>query len=66
MVTSIGGSGDTLDRLHRIHCPVLILAGEDDGVSPPRYSQQLQEHIPQAELAILSGVGHAPPLEDPV
>ncbi len=56
---------DALDRLPQIACPVLILGGEDDGVCPPRYSRQLQECILHAELALLPGVGHAAPIEDP-
>jgi pimeloyl-ACP methyl ester carboxylesterase len=55
---------DALDRLHLIRCPVLVLVGEDDSVAPPRYARQIQEHIPHAQLAILPGVGHAPPIED--
>jgi pimeloyl-ACP methyl ester carboxylesterase len=57
-------SHDAAARLHRIACPVLVLAGEDDSVAPVRYSGQIQELIPQARLVILRGVGHAPPLED--
>jgi len=57
---------DALERLQRIGCPVLIVSGEDDGVSPPRYARQLHERIPQSELVLLSGVGHAPPIENPV
>jgi 3-oxoadipate enol-lactonase len=56
---------DALDRLGGIRCPVLILAGEDDGVSPARYSHQMKERLPQAELVALPGVGHAAPIENP-
>ncbi|HWG42979.1 MAG TPA: alpha/beta hydrolase [Gemmataceae bacterium] len=55
---------DAESRLHDITCPVLVIAGEDDGVAPIRYSQQLHGQIPQAQLAVLHGVGHAPPIED--
>jgi pimeloyl-ACP methyl ester carboxylesterase len=55
---------DAAAPLHRIACPVLVMAGEDDSVAPVRYSRQLQELIPQARLIVLRGVGHAPPLED--
>ncbi len=56
---------DTRDRLHRIRCPVLLAVGEDDGVAPPRYTRRLQEYLPQARLAVLPGVGHGPPFENP-
>jgi pimeloyl-ACP methyl ester carboxylesterase len=55
---------DARERLHDIHCPVLILAGEDDCVAPVRYSRQLKDLIAHAQLLILPGVGHAPPIED--
>jgi pimeloyl-ACP methyl ester carboxylesterase len=55
---------DALDRLGQISCPVLILAGEDDSVAPPRFARQLHERLPRADLLILPGVGHAPPIED--
>jgi pimeloyl-ACP methyl ester carboxylesterase len=61
---AIGGH-DALNRLPGIGCPVLLLAGADDSVAPPRYSQQLQGTIPHAKLTIVPCVGHAPPLDNP-
>jgi 3-oxoadipate enol-lactonase len=59
------GRHDARASLRGLACPVLVIVGEDDGVAPLRYSRQLQELIPQAQLVVLRGVGHAPPLEDP-
>jgi pimeloyl-ACP methyl ester carboxylesterase len=56
---------DALDRLAAVRCPALVIVGEDDCVSPPRYARQLHERLPHAELVVLPGVGHAPPIEDP-
>lgn len=56
---------DTLDRLREIVCPVLVAVGEDDQVIPPRYSRRLAEHLCEARLVVLPGLGHAPPIEDP-
>jgi pimeloyl-ACP methyl ester carboxylesterase len=56
---------DALDRLGQIRCSVLLVAGEDDCVAPPRYARQMQKRMPHARYALLAGVGHAPPLEDP-
>jgi pimeloyl-ACP methyl ester carboxylesterase len=55
---------DAWDRLPAVRCPVLVLGGEDDSVAPPRYSRRLHERLPQSQLSLLPGVGHAPPIED--
>ncbi|HYT90241.1 MAG TPA: alpha/beta hydrolase [Gemmataceae bacterium] len=56
---------DALNRVAQIRCPVLVLAGEEDTVCPPRYGMQLKERLPQAQLVVVPGVGHAMPFEDP-
>jgi 3-oxoadipate enol-lactonase len=56
---------DTLERLSEIRCPVLLVAGEDDAVCPPRYARRLAERLPQARLEVMPRVGHAPPIEEP-
>lgn len=55
---------DTLNRLSSIRCPVFVATGEDDMIAPPRYAKQLVAGLPNARLAILPGIGHAPPIED--
>lgn len=55
---------DVLDRLRQMQCPVLVAAGEDDMIAPPRYARQIAERIAGARLEILPGIGHAPPIED--
>lgn len=52
-------SSDTCDRLADIHCPTLVAVGKDDRVTPIRFSEQLAQGIPNAELAILEHGGHA-------
>jgi len=56
---------DVLERASAIRCPVLVVVGEDDLITPPRYAEQLAKRIPQAKLHVLPGVGHSPVLEDP-
>jgi pimeloyl-ACP methyl ester carboxylesterase len=56
---------DTLARLPEITFPVLVTAGEDDVLAPPRYAAQIYEGLPRVQLETLPGVGHAPPIEDP-
>ena len=50
---------DTSDRLTDIHCPTLVMVGQEDIFTPVRFSQQLAQGIPQAELVILDRCGHA-------
>lgn len=52
-------SHDTLDRLHEIKCPVLIIAGGLDQVVTPEASYQMKECIPHAELRVYPQYGHA-------
>jgi pimeloyl-ACP methyl ester carboxylesterase len=56
---------DALDRLGQVRCPVLVVAGEDDTLTPARYARKMVERLPSARLEILPGVGHAPPIEAP-
>lgn len=49
---------DTLERLHRVHCPTLVTVGEDDIFVPLRFAQVLQERIPGAELLVIKDGGH--------
>lgn len=56
---------DQRGRLAAIDCPVLVLHGELDRIVPPGAGRYLSEHLPQGELVLLSGVGHAPFLSRP-
>ncbi|GAB0107651.1 alpha/beta hydrolase [Nocardia sp. JMUB6875] len=50
----------------RIDVPVLILAGEHDGVDPPQtLSEHLLPHLTTATLRIVPDTGHLSPLENP-
>jgi proline iminopeptidase len=51
-------------RCQRLNVPVLVVAGEEDP-RPPAAVEALVSALPQAELSVLSGVGHLPWLEDP-
>jgi len=37
---------------------VLVLAGEHDPVTPPRYAQQIVQTLPHAQLLQFKGQGH--------
>jgi 2-succinyl-6-hydroxy-2,4-cyclohexadiene-1-carboxylate synthase len=52
------------DRLHELHCPVLLIAGERD----ERYveaAKRMSSLIPDARVRLVPGAGHAPQLERP-
>ncbi|MBD2102326.1 alpha/beta fold hydrolase [Leptolyngbya sp. FACHB-261] len=51
-------TSDTSNRLMDIRCPTLVLVGQEDLVTPIKFSQQLSQGIPGAELVMLQG-GHA-------
>ncbi|MEY9996901.1 pimeloyl-ACP methyl ester carboxylesterase [Streptomyces sp. V4I8] len=56
---------DTLDRLADISVPTLVLAGELDLATPPRFGRAVAERIPGAEFEVLPGEAHQPFQEDP-
>ena len=49
---------NVMDRLHEIDRPVLIICGEHDGMTPPKYSRFLCEAINGARLELLPTGGH--------
>ena len=56
---------DVLSELESISTPVLIVCGEEDILTPPRYSQLMSEKIPNAKLFVVPKSGHMVMLEQP-
>jgi pimeloyl-ACP methyl ester carboxylesterase len=56
---------DVMGRLGAIGCPTLVLCGEDDRLTPPKYAQYLRDSIPRASLAIIPHAGHMIMVEQP-
>lgn len=56
---------DVTDELHRIACPTLVVSAELDLVKPPRYGELIHERIPDSELVVVPGAGHAVVVEQP-
>jgi pimeloyl-ACP methyl ester carboxylesterase len=57
---------DVTGRLSEIECPTLVICGEEDRMTPKRYSQFLVDHIKYSRLEIISGSGHMVMQERPV
>lgn len=51
-------SHDTYDRLPQIRCPTLVLCGEEDFITLPRYNRTVAERIPGARLEVIPRAGH--------
>ncbi len=56
---------DVMDRLGEIAVPTLVTVGREDRLTPVKYSEYLQQHIPEAILEVIEGAGHMVMLEKP-
>ena len=56
---------DTVSRLGDIQAPTLVMHGGADAMAPLSNAELLAERIPDAELAVMPGAGHAFLLEQP-
>ena len=56
---------DTVSRLGQIQAPTLVMHGSEDTFAPLENARLLAERIPDAELAVIPGTGHACVLEQP-
>lgn len=57
---------DVRDYLEQIEQPTLIICGEEDRMTPLRFSEFLHEKIPNSQLNIIPDAGHMVMLEQPV
>ncbi len=57
---------DSRPDLPGIRVPTLVLVGEADRTTPHALSAEIAVGIPGAQLRIVPGAGHLPPLEQPV
>lgn len=53
------------EQLHRICCPVMLVWGADDQITPPKLAHEFNDHLPHSELHFIPRCGHAPTLERP-
>lgn len=56
---------DVRKEVNRINLPTLILCGDEDQLTPVKYSQFLHDHIKGSKLEILPGAGHMVMMESP-
>ena len=56
---------DSRPLLPHIRCPLLVVCGEADGLTPPEHSREIAAAVPGAELRIVPGAGHMLTMEQP-
>jgi pimeloyl-ACP methyl ester carboxylesterase len=56
---------DARKNLGALRCPVLVMCGEDDLLTPPECSREIASLIPQAQLALVPRCGHMLTMERP-
>jgi pimeloyl-ACP methyl ester carboxylesterase len=56
---------DVMERLSEIEMPTLVIAGQDDQMTPPKFQQFLAERLPRARLVLLPDAGHYVQVEQP-
>jgi pimeloyl-ACP methyl ester carboxylesterase len=56
---------DRTALLAQIHCPALVLTGQEDGWSPPARHAEIAAQIPNSKLVVVPACGHMSPLEQP-
>ena len=56
---------DSTPLLGQIRIPVLVVAGDDDQITPPAGMQEMARAIPGARFMLIPEAGHLSPLEQP-
>ncbi|MGH3386233.1 MAG: alpha/beta fold hydrolase [Nocardioidaceae bacterium] len=56
---------NTLDRLHEVTVPTLVITGDADVATPPSMSRTMADAIPGARLHLMPGAPHMGPFERP-
>ncbi len=55
---------DLTGRLHEIRCPVLVVVGRHDWITPVAASEEIAAGIPDARLVVFEDSGHSPQIEE--
>ncbi|MGD2248201.1 MAG: alpha/beta hydrolase [Candidatus Methanofastidiosia archaeon] len=56
---------DVMDEIQTLDVPTLVICGENDMLTPVKYSQYLKDHIKLSQLVIIGECGHMVMLEKP-
>jgi 3-oxoadipate enol-lactonase len=56
---------DSTPLLRSIHCPTLILVGDEDTITPPDLAKQMHAAVAGSELVTIQGAGHLSSMEQP-
>lgn len=56
---------DSTASIGKIDCPVLVVGGEKDALSPPDALDAMTRLIPRAAHVVIRNAAHLPPLENP-
>lgn len=59
------GRPDARPNLPRLRCPVLVLCGESDRLTPPERSREIASLVAQSELVLVPRCGHMLTMEQP-
>lgn len=56
---------DSLPTLAKINVPTLVVAGDQDEITPPDSLREIHRGIPGSRFVIIPNAGHVPPVEQP-
>jgi pimeloyl-ACP methyl ester carboxylesterase len=63
---AIIGRPDARTHLPSLGCPLLVMCGDADQLTPPEHSEEMAALVPGAELARVARCGHMLTMEQPV
>ena len=64
-ISALMSRPDSTPLLSAIHCPTLIIVGEEDTLTPPALSHDMQRAIGGAQLVVVPAAGHLSSIEQP-
>jgi len=62
---AMAGRPDSTATLAGMQCPVLVIVGEEDGLTPPAESEKMAKTAKGAKLVRVPGAGHLANIENP-
>ena len=64
-ITALRTRPDATPVLREIHCPTLIIVGDQDALTPPHFSEDMQRGIRGSEFVVIPDAGHMSNMEQP-